>query len=65
LSKEAVSSHIGNKKPALTGIQITEWQANAAAAVFLMPSEAVTFAFREVLKIPQTKALPVQRRDIA
>jgi hypothetical protein len=60
ISKDSVSARIGTRKPALTGIQITEWQANAAAAVFLMPREAVTFAFREVLKIPTTKTLPIQ-----
>jgi hypothetical protein len=51
---------IGRKKPRSSGIQKTEWQANAAAAAFLMPREAVTFAFYEVLKIPKSKTLPVQ-----
>ena len=56
----SVSAQIGTKKPRLTGIQITEWQANCAAAAFLMPSKAVTFAFREVLKVPMTMRLPIQ-----
>ena len=55
----SVSARIGNKKPSLTGIQITEWQANCTAAVFLMPREAVAFAFRKVLKIPKSKTLPI------
>ncbi|MDR0695954.1 MAG: ImmA/IrrE family metallo-endopeptidase [Christensenellaceae bacterium] len=59
-SRDSVSARIGNKKPMLSGIQITEWQANAATAAFLMPREAVTFAFREVLQVPSTKTLPMQ-----
>lgn len=60
LSNGNVSSQIGTKRPALTGIQITEWQANAAAAIFLMPQKAVEAAFREVLKVSVTKTLPLQ-----
>jgi hypothetical protein len=55
-----VSARIGNKKPSLTGIQIIEWQANCAAAVFLMPPKAVLNAFREKLHIATTKTLPIQ-----
>lgn len=58
--RSSVSARIGNKKPSLTGIQITEWQANCAAAAFLMPREAVTIAFCEVLKVPMSKSLPIQ-----
>jgi hypothetical protein len=58
--RSSVSARIGSKRPYLTGIQITEWQANCAAAVFLMPGDAVIFAFREVLKVPMTKTLPIQ-----
>lgn len=60
LSNGSVSPQIGNKKPALTGLQITEWQANAAAAEFLMPRKAVDVAVREVLKVPSTRTLPIQ-----
>lgn len=59
-NRSSVSVRIGNKKPSLIGIQITEWQANCTAAVFLMPSEAVKFAFREILKIPLSQSLPIQ-----
>lgn len=59
-NRKAVSVIIGSRKPNLTGIEITEWQANAAAAAFLMPHEAVIFAFREVLKVPHSKRLPIQ-----
>ena len=59
-SKEDISVRIGNRKPAFSGIKITEWQANAAAAVFLMPNEAVTLAYNEVLTIPKTKTLPIK-----
>lgn len=61
-NRNNVSAQIGNKKPKLDGIQITEWQANAAAAIFLMPRDAVINAFMEILKIPQSKfrLLPIQ-----
>lgn len=60
LSKDSVSSNIGKKKPQLSGIAITEWQANAAAAAFLMPRGALTTAFRELLKVSQSQILPIQ-----
>lgn len=41
------------------GIKKTEWQANAAAAAFLMPREAVSFALREVLKLSQPQKFPI------
>ena len=58
-SKDNTSARIGTKKPQLSGIEITEWQANAAAAAFLMPREAVTLAFREVMKVPANRMLPI------
>ena len=59
-SKEDINVRIGNRKPAFSGIKITEWQANAAAAAFLMPGQAVTHAFLDILKIPQKKTLPIK-----
>lgn len=55
-----ISARIGKVKPNLTGMDITEWQANAATAAFLMPRQAVIFAFRETMKIPSHKSLPIK-----
>lgn len=44
----------------MSGIQLTEWQANAATAVFLMPQNAVVFAVRELLKLPKNTRFPIQ-----
>lgn len=57
---QCVYAKIGKTKPALRGIDITEWQANAAAAALLMPREAVVVAFRETLAIPMSQTLPVR-----
>jgi hypothetical protein len=59
-TRSSISAHIGTKKPPLTGIQITEWQANVAAAAFLMPRMAIDFAFHETLKILKASALPIR-----
>jgi hypothetical protein len=56
----SVSARVGSKKPPLSGIQITEWQANFAAAVFLMPQEAMMTAFRIVFKESALKPLPLR-----
>jgi len=55
-----ISAVIGKTRPQLTGMEITEWQANAATAAFLMPRRAVVFAFREAMKIPASLAFPVK-----
>lgn len=55
-----ISANIGKMKPRLTGMDITEWQANAATAAFLMPRQAVIFALRQIMKIPTTQALPIR-----
>lgn len=54
-----IYAHIGKRKPSLSGIEITEWQANAATAAFLMPQKAVTFAFCEEFKLTTTKFAPI------
>lgn len=58
--KSDVSAKIGKRKPSLRGIEITEWQANAATAAFLMPKEAVIVAFRETMRIPQSQVFPIK-----
>jgi hypothetical protein len=50
---------LSSKKPKMTGIEVTEWQANLAAAYFLMPPEAVTYGFREVFQLAQNIRLPI------
>ena len=42
----------------MTGIELTEWQANFATAYFLMPPDAVKFGFQEVFKIKCSRTLP-------
>lgn len=59
-NRGSVSSNIGKKKPQLSGIAITEWQANAAAAAFLMPRDAVANAFRDLLKVSHSQTLPIE-----
>jgi hypothetical protein len=48
------------RKSSMTGIEVTEWQANVATAYFLMPPDAVKFGFCEVFKIERNRMLPVQ-----
>jgi Zn-dependent peptidase ImmA (M78 family) len=51
---------LNTKRTMMTDIELTEWQANVAAAHFLMPPEAVTFAFREVFEVAQNALLPIK-----
>ncbi|MDR1508965.1 MAG: ImmA/IrrE family metallo-endopeptidase [Synergistaceae bacterium] len=59
-NRTSISARVGSKKPPMTGIQITEWQANAAAAEFLMPRLAAILAFHERLRIPRSQSLPIR-----
>jgi len=47
-------------KRSMNGIQKTEWQANAAAAAFLMPKEAVKNALRQTLKLSRNAHFPIK-----
>ena len=51
---------ISDRKSNMTGIELTEWQANVAASYFLMPPEAVKLGFREVFEIESNRVLPIQ-----
>jgi len=51
---------LSKRNPNMTGIQLTEWQANVAASYFLMPPEAVKHGFSDVFKIERSRMLPLQ-----
>ena len=51
---------ISDRKSNMTGIELTEWQANVAASYFLMPPDAVKLGFCEVFEIECSRVLPIQ-----